>query len=60
MTNNGLTLHPETRVRHDVIDSVGKFTLRYKSKLYKICVGRAHKGKRVVVLVADRDVRVIS
>jgi transposase InsO family protein len=60
VTNNGLKLHPDTRVRHDKIDPAGKFTLRYRSKIYKIQVGRAHKGKHVIALVAERDVRVIS
>ncbi len=49
-----------TKVRHDRIDKTGSFTLRYRSGLDHISVGRAHKGKRVLVLVADLDVRVID
>jgi transposase InsO family protein len=48
------------RVRHDKIDSSGTITLRYRSRLHHIGLGRVHKGRRVPVLVADRDVRVLS
>jgi hypothetical protein len=34
--------------------------LRYRSKLHHIGVGRAHIGKRVLILVADLDVRAIA
>jgi hypothetical protein len=34
--------------------------VRYRSRLRHIAVGRANKGRRVVLLVADRDVRVLS
>ena len=49
-----------TKVRHDRIDSTGCFTLRYRSGLHHVSVGRAHKGKRVLILVADLDVRVFD
>ncbi len=29
-------------------------------KLHHIGVGRAHKGRRIIVLVADLDIRVLS
>ena len=50
----------ELRVRHDVVDSQGKVTLRYKSKLHHIGMGRARKGTRIVLLVAGRHVRIIT
>ena len=59
-SHDGVRLTPQTRVRHDKVDSTGKFTLRYKSKLHHIGVGRPHKGKRIIVLIADRDIRVLS
>jgi hypothetical protein len=31
-----------------------------RSKLHHVAVGRAHKGKRVLILVADLDIRVID
>jgi hypothetical protein len=49
-----------TKVRHDVIDKSGCFTLRHRSKLHHVGVGRAHKDKRDLALMADLDVRVID
>ena len=40
------------RVRRDRIDKGGKVTLRHGTKLHHIGVGHAHKGKRVILLVA--------
>jgi transposase InsO family protein len=53
---------PDThfRVRHDRVDKTGCVTLRYESRLRHIGIGRAHKGRRVLLLVADRDVRILS
>jgi hypothetical protein len=48
------------RVRRDKIDKTGCVTLRYRTKLHHISVGRAHAGAAVLLLVADLDVRVIS
>jgi len=58
VVRDGIKLHPETRVLHSKIGPEGKFTVRYKSELYKIRVGRAHKGKHVTALIADLDVRI--
>ena len=53
---------PDThfRVRHDKVDKTGCVTLRYQSRLIHIGIGRTHKGELVLLLIADRDVRVIS
>ena len=51
---------PHTRVRHDTIDYSGVFTLRHGTMLHHVGVGRAHKGRRVIVLVCDLDIRVLS
>jgi transposase InsO family protein len=48
------------RVRHDRIDSTGKVTLRYLGKLHHIPVGTAHKNRKVRLLVAGPDVRIIT
>ena len=48
------------RVRHDRVDKTGCVTLRYQSRLRHIGIGRAHKGQRVLLLVADRDVHVVN
>jgi transposase InsO family protein len=48
------------RIRHDKIDKGGKLTLRYESRLLHIGMGARLRGLPVVLLVADRDVRVVS
>ena len=48
------------RVRHDKIDSFGKVTLRYLGRLRHIPVGTAHKNRKVRLLVAGPDVRIIT
>jgi transposase InsO family protein len=48
------------RVRHDKVDAKGKVTLRYHSRLYKIGLGRAYKGRPIKLLIADRDIRIID
>jgi transposase InsO family protein len=61
-TPKGPVTDPEGhhRVRRDRIDKTGCVTLRYRSKLLHIGIGRAHAGTRVLVLVNDRDVRVVT
>jgi transposase InsO family protein len=48
------------RVRRDRIDHHGRVTLRHRTRLHHIGVGAAHRGKRVVMLIHDLDVRVIA
>jgi hypothetical protein len=48
------------RIRRDRIDPSGVITLRYNSRLHHIGLGRRHAGLRVLVLVADLDVRVLA
>jgi transposase InsO family protein len=50
----------ELRVRHDKIDRHGAVTIRYKSKLHHIGMGRARKGTRIILLVAGRNIRIIT
>ena len=47
-------------MREDRVDETGKVSLRYDSKLYKIGLGRAHKGRVIKLLIADLNVRVID
>jgi transposase InsO family protein len=56
----GFTVPSHFRVRKDRVDKGGRVTLRYDSRLHHIGLGRAHKGKRVLILVADLEVRVIT
>jgi len=48
------------RVRQDKVDKAGKVSLRYDSRLYKIGIGRAHKGRVVKLLIAGQEIRVID
>ena len=56
----GTPAAPHFRVRQDKVDATGKVSLRYMSRLYKIGVGRAHKGRPVKLLIADQSIRVID
>ena len=55
-----ITLERDTRVRHDIVDPGGKITLRYKTRLYHIGVGRVHHRKRVIILRSRLDIRIIT
>jgi transposase InsO family protein len=57
---DGEPVPAQTRLRYDRVDSTGKVSLRYSTKLHHIGVGRAHAGEHVIMLVADLDVRVLS
>jgi transposase InsO family protein len=48
------------RVREDRVDQTGTVSLRYMSRLHHIGLGRAHKGRHVKLLIADRSIRVIT
>ena len=48
------------RVRQDRIDKGGTVTLRHAGRLHHVGVGRDHGGKRVSMLVAGLDVRIIT
>lgn len=56
----GITIPAQHRVRRDRIDTGGKVTLRYHSRLLHLGIGRRYAGTRVLLLVKDRDVRVIT
>jgi transposase InsO family protein len=56
----GTAAAPHFRVRQDKVDQTGKVSLRYESRLYKIGLGRAHKGRSVRLLIADQSIRVID
>jgi transposase InsO family protein len=57
---NGQPILANTKVRHDKIDDTGTITLRHRSHLHHIGIGRAHRGQRVLILVCDLDIRVIA
>jgi hypothetical protein len=47
-------------VRRDKVDITGVITLRHHSRLHHLGLGRKLAGIRVIVLVADLDVRVLT
>jgi hypothetical protein len=55
----GLDAAVHYRVRHDRVDNHGRVTLRYLSRLRHICLGQAHAGVPVRLLVANKHVRAI-
>jgi transposase InsO family protein len=59
-TNDASSAPTHFRVRQDKVDQTGKVSLRYHSKLYKIGLGRAHKGRAIKLLIADQHIRVID
>jgi hypothetical protein len=56
----GQTLLASTKVRHDRIDRTGCVTLRYRSRLHHVGLGRAHAGQSVLILMPDFGARVID
>jgi hypothetical protein len=59
-TLEGFVVPAHFRVRRDKVDITGVITLRHRSRLHHIGIGRRLIGTRVVVLVADLDVRVLT
>ncbi|MGH2597733.1 MAG: integrase core domain-containing protein [Actinomycetota bacterium] len=55
-----LPIEAHHRVRKDRVDAHGVVTLRYASRLHHIGLGRRYAGTRVLLLVADRNVTVIT
>jgi transposase InsO family protein len=48
------------RVRHDKVDYSGVVTLRHKSRLHHIGIGRRYAHQAVTLLVAGRDIRILD
>lgn len=48
------------RVRYDRVDTTGSVSLRRAGRMHHLGLGRAHAGQRVVLLIADLDIRVIN
>ena len=48
------------RVRHDQVDSHGNVTLRYLGHLRHIRLGVQHRNRKVLLLVAGDDVRILT
>jgi len=48
------------RIRHDIVDKAGSVTLRYRSRLHHIGIGRIHARTCVILLVQDLQIRVVN
>jgi transposase InsO family protein len=56
----GVAVAAHYRVRRDKVDHTGVITLRHNSRLHHIGLGRRHAGVRVLVLVAELQIRVLT
>jgi transposase InsO family protein len=56
----GIQISEHFRVRKDRIDRDGKLTLRHASRLHHIGIGRHWAGARVLMLIRDRNIRIIT
>jgi transposase InsO family protein len=54
----GPTTHD--RIRHDTVDKAGSVTLRYRSHLHHIGIGRTHAGTCVILIVQDLNIRIVN
>jgi transposase InsO family protein len=59
-TRAGLRISEHFRVRRDRVDTDGKLTLRYASRLHHLGIGRRWAGTRVLILARDRHLRIIT
>jgi transposase InsO family protein len=59
-TLDGQRLLAKTRVRHDRVDKSGCVTLRYRRTMHHVSLGRRYRDQRIIILMADLDVRVIT
>jgi transposase InsO family protein len=57
--NAPLTAVPHCRIRQDKVNA-GNVTLRYRTRLYHLAVGRRHEGTRVLILAANCDIRILT
>jgi hypothetical protein len=48
------------RIRHYKVDATGKVSLRYRGLLFNLGIGRAYRGRRVVMMLAGRQVRILD
>jgi transposase InsO family protein len=56
----GILIDQHYRVRRDRVDPSGVVTIRHNSRLHHLGLGRRHAGTRVLLLVHELDIRVLS
>ena len=59
-TPNGIVIDPHWRVRHDTVDKTGCVTVRHNSRPHHVGLGRRLAGAKILMLIADLDIRVID
>jgi transposase InsO family protein len=59
-TPSGNASPADVRVRRDRVDTSGVVTLRFHGRLHHIGIGRAHARTHVLLLVHDRDIRIVN
>lgn len=59
-TRQGIQISEHFRVRKDRIDSNGKLTVRHNSRLHHLGVGRRWAGTRILMLIRDLQIRIIT
>jgi len=48
------------RVRHDHVDSFGRVTVRYLSRLHHIGLGVVNRNKPITLFIANKDIRIVG
>ena len=48
------------RLRYDTVDKAGAMTLRRAGRLHHLGIGAAHRGRRVLAIVDEREVTVVD
>jgi transposase InsO family protein len=56
----GLLITEHFRVRTDKVDDNGKLTIRHNSRLHHIGIGRRWANTRVLMLIRELDIRIIT
>jgi transposase InsO family protein len=59
-TRQGIQISDHFRVRKDRVDRDGKLTLRHNSRLHHIGIGNDWAGVRVLMLIRELNIRIIS
>jgi transposase InsO family protein len=59
-TRQGIHISEHFRVRKDRVDRDGKLTLRHNSRLHHIGIGHDRAGTRVLMLIHELDIRIIT
>jgi transposase InsO family protein len=59
-SRQGQLVSEHFRVRKDRVDTDGKLTLRHGSRLHHIGIGRAWAGTRILMLIRELDIRIIT